>query len=423
MEKPNKTHNVNLEELANVVVDLYKNQQLKRYNPHGSTFRGRGRNGREIGRGPNASNKSRQAEHTETIRRIWIHESVSLIPNHEPLEPLLKKAATFHFVANNNNIKIDVKELREVIDVLKMQITNLVQQNNESLNDEIHKKEQELEVLEATLQKKSIDQHTSESAVEDFNGIAITVLEILHKNDNMSHQLYDLIREKLLPQEKMSNTKTNNDSHCGNRIFNSDSRGNWKDRPRYDQGHGYGTNSHFGERDDRPKFQNSNSYGFRPRKDPNGTTITKEQREPQYVPPHMKSHFDKNKYEKKYVPTPVQTLPVIETLPSLETLQEVPETSKKIIGAWAIPLSQKILENTESGKNKEAECKNETDEDKFKKHFMKNVIQTENNHNDVLDYENDVRTDIKYHCDEQIMQKNTECKPRELNWNVDKSEW
>jgi hypothetical protein len=394
MEKSKKTYS--LDELANVVVDLYKNQQLKRCaSSGGSTFRGRGRGGREIGKGPNASNKSRQAEHTETIRRIWVHESLSVIPNYESLESLLKKAAMFRFVASNNNIKIDVKELREVIDVLKIQIANLVQQNNESLGDEIHKKEQELQVLEATLKKKSMDQYNSETVMEDFNGIAINVLEILHKNDNVALQLYDLIRTKLIPQEKSVNTKTTTDSHRNNGIFNNSYSDEYRQRPRHGHDH---SNSHF---ENRSRFQNS--HGFRPRNAP-----TKEQYEPRYIPPHLKSHFDKNKStfnngtDKKYVQS--ETLPSLESLPVLQSESKI----SKPIGAWAVPLSQKIFEQD---KNKEMECKDKNDNENFKKHFLKEIIQVE---------DNDVKSDNTHNCE---VQRQNECKPMELNWNVDNSEW
>jgi len=340
-----KTYDTN--DMVNIVVDLYNNPSLKRYIlPSSGAFRGRGRGGREIGRGPNASVKSKQAEYTDSVMRTWVHDSCSLIPNNESLQNVLQKASLYKFAHINNNVKVDVKELKEVIDVLGRQINNLIKQNNDdSLNDEISKKEQELQVLQETLERKSIDQYNCETDMAHYNDIALKVLKILHANDEKSYQMYNLIRSKLLPNEKQTNTQPNHDGHTFTNFNNNSTR--WGGRPPREHGNNF-----------RPQ-----TFGFRPKRDQNASN-ERPRYEPRYVPPHAQSHFEKNKvnmsnyisgennnestdYEKmKYTQQQVvQQMPNLESLPTLETSEPVQIVTNVKSGAWTIPLSQKVLQN------------------------------------------------------------------------------
>lgn len=221
--------------IVNTILKFYTNTQLANYKlPLVTTTKKRGKGGKEIGKGPNASVKSKQLEIMDNIRTIKINNVFSYIPGRESLEEILKKAITFKFIENPQKSKNEKKELENVIEVLQKQINIITDENL------FEKKRKELNFLKEKMAEFSM----SSTEEQNENEIALKALKILSKNDNNSKSLYIDIREKLLP-----NVQFNFDEHV-------------KNHANYDY---------------REKYQQQNK------------TLPKEQKEDVYVPPHIRN--------------------------------------------------------------------------------------------------------------------------------------
>lgn len=189
--------------IVSTIFAFYKNTNLLNYRlPLAMAPIKRGKGGREIGKGPNASDKSKQFDVNDSIRALRIDNVFSYIPDKEPLELMLKKAVNFKFMGIKKP-KDDCTELKDVTELLRKQISLSINEN------EIKKKQEELKLLEDKILEISNDENDQQS--ESENTTALKALKILAKNDNNSKILYLAIREKLLP-----NTQFNFDEHIRN---------------------------------------------------------------------------------------------------------------------------------------------------------------------------------------------------------------
>lgn len=204
MEKLDKTQK--LENIANAVAMFYSNKGLINFLP--ALNKGGRRGGKN-----NVSGSAKQKQVAQKILSTNLPYELTEIPGHPALDGYLKKATSYYFPPKKSKSTSDISELKQAIDIIKMQITVAVRKNLESgehTDSSIDEKRKSLEILEQQFILLNSEDVT-EAAV-NYNELAATALKILQKNDGMSKKLYTMIREKVVPSHDNSRSTTSSTS-------------------------------------------------------------------------------------------------------------------------------------------------------------------------------------------------------------------